>query len=50
MSRQDKIIVLKKYKQILETIKEEQISTPVYEKPKVKVLSYKYNGKYIEVA
>ncbi len=49
MSSQDKIIILKKYKQILEIIKEEKTKNISYDKPKVKVLTYKYNGKNIKV-
>ena len=51
MKRQEKIIILRQYKKILEFVKEEQTKNkPTYDKPKVKVLTYKYNGKNIKVA
>lgn len=51
MKTQEKLNMLKQYKKILEFVKEEQIKNePTYEKPKVKVLTYKYNGKNIKVA
>ena len=51
MKTQEKLNMLKQYKKILEFVKEEQIKNePTYEKPKVKVLTCKYNGKNIKVA
>ena len=40
MKRQEKIIILRQYKKILEFVKEEQTKNkPTYDKPKVKVLN-----------
>ena len=51
MEIKEKIKMLKQCKKILEFIKDEQTkNTKTYEKPKVKVLTYKYNGKDIKVA
>ena len=51
MKIQEKISILKRYRKILEFVKEEQTKNkPIYDKPKVKVLTYKYNGKNIKVA